>query len=151
LLIPPLNTLIYPTVVVEVAKGNETFPELLRDCENKHFSPFTSVQVWIGVKAFPGARMKSVFKLRDTIRGQGYDAASGAETPYIDLQHPTTYQFIIPKGRIYFAVPLAMIPPTTATLPGPNALPPPPNPFVLTDDFILPIERFRHALFRNWS
>jgi hypothetical protein len=137
--------------VVEIAKGNETFPKLLRDCENKHFSPVTSVQVWIGVKVFPGARMKSVFKLRDAVRGHGYDAASGAETPYIDIQHPTTYQFIIPKARIFFAVPPAMIPPTTFTVPGPNALPPPPIPVPLTDDFVLPIECFREALLGDWS
>jgi hypothetical protein len=151
LLIPPLNALIYPTLVVEIAKSHETYPELLQDCEEKHFSPITSVQVWIGMKAFLGGRMKAVFRLRDTIRGQGYDVLSGAETPYIDLQQQTDYQFIIPKARIYFAVPPAMVPPTTFALPGPSALPPPPMPVVLTDDFVLPIECFRDALFRNWS
>jgi len=94
--------------------------------------------------------MKAVFKLRDINRGHGYDAASGAETPNIDLQHPTTYQFIIPKARIFFAVPPAMIPPTTLTLPGPSALPPPPIPVIPTDDFVLPIESFRDVLFRFW-
>ena len=150
-LIPPLNTLIYPTFVVEIGKSNETYHELLRDCEHKHFSAITSVQVWLGIKAFPGGRMKAVFKLRDIIRGHGYDAASGAETPYIDLQNPTTYEFIIPKARIFFAVPPAMIPPTISSLPGPNALPTPPIPVVPTDDYVLPLERFRIALFRNWS
>lgn len=43
-----------------------------------------------------------------------------------------------------------MIPATTFTLPGPGALPPPPVPVVPTDDYVLPIERFRIALFRNW-
>ena len=94
--------------------------------------------------------MKAVFKLRDTVRGHGYDVASGAETPYIDLQNPPTYEFVIPKARIFFAVPPAMIPPTTFSLPGTNSLPPPPVPVVPTDDYVLPIERFRMALFNNW-
>jgi hypothetical protein len=90
--------------------------------------------------------MKAVFKLRDTVEGHGY---SRTKTPYIDLQNPTTYKFIIPKARIFFAVPPAMIPPTTFSLPGASALPPPPVPVVPTDDYVLPIERFRMALFRN--
>ena len=94
--------------------------------------------------------MKAVFKLPGVIRGQGYNAASGAGTPYIDHQHPTTYQFIIPKTRIFFGIPPVMIPPTTLTLPGPSALPPPPIPFIPTDDFVVPIESF-DASFRNWS
>jgi hypothetical protein len=100
---------------------------------------------------FSEGRMKAVFKLRDVIRGRGYDAASDAETPSIDLQYPTIYQFIIPKARVFFAVPPAMIPSTTFTLPGPNALPSPPISVVPTDDFVLPIECFRDALFSNWG
>ena len=95
--------------------------------------------------------MKAVFKLRDIARGQGFDAASGAESPYIDLQNPTTYEFIIPKARIFIAVPPAMIHPTTFSLPGLNALPSPPVSVVPTDDYVRPIECFRIALFRNWS
>lgn len=148
--IPPRNISIYPTVVVEFGKNHETYSELLRDCENKHFSAIMSIQVWIGIKTFPGGRMKAVFKLRDMVQGHGFDPASGAETPYIDLQNPTTYEFIIPKARIFFAVPPAMIPPTAFTLPGPNALPPP-VPIVPTDDYVLPIEYFRIALFSNWG
>ena len=117
----------------------------------KYFSPITSVQVWLGIKAFPEGLMKAGFKLRDNVRGHGFDIASGAEIPSIDIRHSTTYQFIIPKARIFFAVPPAMIPPTTQTLPGPSALPPPPVPIVPTDDFVLPIEVFRDALFRNWG
>ena len=95
--------------------------------------------------------MRANFKLQDNIRGHGFDVASGAETPYIALEHPTDYQFIIPKARIYFAVPPQLIPQTTQTLPGPSALPPPLNPRVPTDDLVLPLEHFRISLFRNWS
>ena len=149
-LIPPQNILIYPNFVVEVGKDHETYPELLRDCETKHFSPLTSVQVWLGIKVYPSRRMKVVFKLRDTVRGHGYDPAAGAETPNIDLRNPTTYEFIIPKARIFFAVPPAMVPATQFALPGPNALPPPVVPVVPTDDYVLPLECFQSAIIRNW-
>ena len=149
-LIPGTTTLIYPTMVIEIGVSHETYPQLLRDAEAKHFSIMTSVRVWVGVKAFPGKRMRCAFKIRDINRGYGWDPNRGAETDYIDFAVPTQIQFIIPKAEIFFATAPANIPPTLFTLPSNFALPPQNNAGP-TDDYVLPLELFRKALFKNWN
>ena len=148
-LVPGTN-LIYPTFVIEISKSHESYPELLRDCDAKHFSPFTSIMIWLGVKAFPNRTMKAVFKLRDLVQGFGYDRDSGAETGPIPIDQPTPIEFVLPKNLIFFAVP-PPLPPTPARLPGPHCLPPPMNPNIPTDDYYVPLERIRKRLFENWS
>jgi hypothetical protein len=140
----------YPTMVIEVAKTNESYQELLDDCALKHFSNTTSVQVWIGVKLMDslGGRMRCMFRLRDQTNG-GVLAGSGATTGFIPLTQPTTIQFVIPKARIFWGV-NPPLPPTTMAIPGPDALPPQAIPGSITDDLILPLEDLRTDTFAYW-
>jgi hypothetical protein len=146
----PGKNFVYPTFVIEIAKSNESYPELLRDCDSKHFSPMTSVMIWLGVKAFPTGTMKAVFKLRDLVQGFGYDRNSGAETPVLPLDQPTPIEFVLPKNFIFFAVP-PPLPPTPFRLPGPYCLPPPVNPNIPIDDYFAPLDRIRARLYENWG
>jgi len=146
----PGKNFIYPTSVIEIAKSHESYPELLHNCDSKHFSPLTSVMVWVGVKAFPAGTMRAVFKLRDLVQGFGYDRNSGAETPIIPIHLPTQIEFVLPKILIFFAVP-PPLPPTPVRLPGPHCLPPPVNPNIPTDDCYAPLDRIRARLYENWS
>ena len=117
----------------------------------KHFSPLTSVRVWIGIKFSPGfgGRMRAMFRLRDHIAGSGILVGSGVTTGYISMSMPTDIEFIIPKSEVYFGVPQPF-PPTLLTIPGPNALPPPaiPGP---TEDLVLPLEDVRYDAWSLWS
>ena len=45
--------------------------------------------VWLGVKVFPTGTMKAVFKVRDLVKGFGYDRNSDAEMLAIPLNQPT--------------------------------------------------------------
>lgn len=112
----------YPTFTVEVGKTHETYPRLLDDAEQKHFSPMTSIQVWLGVKLHVGSeRMQLTLKVRDEARGYGSDPAGLVETPLIDVRQPTNLEIIVPKARIFFAVP-PPLPSTSITTLGPNCL-----------------------------
>ena len=146
----PGKNLIFPTFVIEIAKSHESYPELLRDCDSKHFSPLTSVMIWLGVKIFPNGTMKAVFKLRDFVQGFGYDRNSGAETASIPIDQPTQIEFVLPKNLIFFAVP-PPLPPTPARLPGSHCLPPSVNPNIPTDDYYAPLEHIRARLYENWG
>jgi len=141
----------YPNVVIEVSKSHESYSEMFDDADIKHFSPLTSVRVWIGIKFTAGydGRMRAMFRLRDHIAGSGTLAGSGATTDYIPLSMPTNIEFIIPKSEVYFGVP-PPLPPTLISIPGPNALPPPaiPGP---TDDLVLPLEDVRCDAWLLWS
>lgn len=141
----------YPNVVIEVSKTHESSSEMFDDADIKHFSPLTSVRVWIGIEFTPGygGRMRAMFRLRDHIAGSGTLAGSGATTDYIPLSMPTNIEFIIPKSEVYFGVP-PPLPPTLISIPGPNALPPPANP-APTDDLVLPLEDVRRDAWLLWS
>ena len=140
----------YPTIVIEVSKTNESYQQLLDDAAIKHFSNDTSIQVWVGVKLFPGygGRMKCMFRLRDQVNG-GTLAGSGASTDFIPLNQPTTAQFIIPKAHVFWGV-NPPLPVTQQTIPGPNTFPPPAIPGVPTDDLVLSLEDLRHDAARCW-
>jgi hypothetical protein len=141
----------YPTVVIEVSKCHESYSDMFDDADKKHFSPLTSVRVWIGIKFTPsyGGRMRAMFQFRDHAAGSGALAGSGASTDFIPLSQPTTIEFIIPQSEVFFGVPLPL-PPTLVSIPGPNALPPPafPGP---TDDLVLHLEDIRFDAWSSWS
>jgi hypothetical protein len=140
----------YPTVVIQVSGTNESYEQLLEDAAFKHFSNETSIQIWIGVKLYTsgGGRMKCMFRLRDQVNG-GALAGSGASTGYISLNQPTTTQFIIPKARVFWGV-NPPLPVTLQSIPGPNALPPPAVPGVVTDDLVLSLEHLREVTAKYW-
>ena len=141
----------YPTFTIEVGKTHETYPRLLDDAENKHFSPITSVQVWLGIKLYPNtARMRIALKIRDAARGYGSDPNQLIETPVMELNVPTDLQIIVPKGLIFFAVQPPW-PPTFMKHLGPNTLPPQPVPGIMTDDFVIDVETIRSNVEDNWA
>jgi hypothetical protein len=123
--------------VIEVSKTNKSYQQLLGDAAIKHFSNDTSIQIWIGVKLFPGygGRMKCMFRLRDQVNG-GTLAGSGALTDFIPLNQPTTVQFIIPKAYVFWGVNPPFPP---LTIPG-----------APTDDLMLSLEDLRHDVIRCW-
>ena len=151
-LVPGSNSIIYPTFAIEVGRSHETYPQLLDDAELKHFSPMTSIQVWLGIKLFTQtARMKVALKVRNNNLGYGSDPTQLIESDKISLLQPTNVEIIVPKNRIYFAVPPAQVPPTSRTLPGPNALPRAVVPYGPIDDFIVPLDLIRRHALENWN
>jgi len=151
-LVPGTNAIIYPTFTIEVGKTHESYPQLLDDAEQKHFSPLTSIQVWLGIKLFSQSqRMKVVVKFRNNSLGYGADPALFIESETLPIFQPTTLQIIIPKDRIYFAVPQYQIPKTRIAVPGQNVLPVPAAPTGVIDHFVVPVETIRQGVARNWS
>ena len=150
ILIPGTLALAYPTMVFEISKTHESSQDLMDDAHHKHFSPQTSVRVWLGIKLYDGygGRMRCMFRIRDPLNN-GYLPNSGATTGYISLHQPTTIQFIIPKMELLWGV-APPLPATPFSIPGANALPPPPVPGVPTDDLILPLENVRLAALAAW-
>jgi hypothetical protein len=147
----PGTAIPYPTFTIEVGKTHETYPQLLADAENKHFSPITSIQVWLGIKLYPTtARMKLALKVRDAARGYGSDPNQLVETPVMELDQPTNLQIIVPKAHIFFAVQPPW-PPTSLTRLGANTLPPQPVPGGMTDDFVIDVETIRSNVEDNWA
>jgi hypothetical protein len=140
----------YPTMVFEISKPHESYQDLLNDAPDKHFSPQTSVRVWVGIKLYEGfgGRMRCMFRIRDALNN-GYLPNSGATMGYISVHRPTTVQFVIPKTEILWGV-APPFPATRSSIPGANALPPPPVAGVLTDDLILPLENVRLAALAYW-
>jgi hypothetical protein len=61
----------YPTFTIEVAKTNESEPQLLSDAATKHFSPMTGVVVWLGIKIYPTHLFSVTLLERDIQRGFG--------------------------------------------------------------------------------
>ena len=94
--------------------------------------------------------MQLALKVRDNVRGYGSDPAGLIETPFIDLEQPTNLQIIVPKARIFFAVP-PPLPATSMTTLGPNCLPPQPIPGAMTDDFVTNVEIIRARVANNWA
>jgi hypothetical protein len=150
-LVPGSNTIVYPTFTIEVGRSHETYPQLLNDAELKHFSPMTSVQVWLGIKLYPSVRMKVALKMRHSNLGYGSDPAQFVESDTISLLHPTDIEIIVPKNRIYFAVPPAQVPPTSITTPGRNALPRMALPYGPIDDFVVSLDLIRRRVLRRWN
>ena len=150
-LVPGSNRIIYPTFVIEVGRSHETYPQLLNDAEFKHFSPMTSIQVWLGIKLFPTARMKVALKVRNNNLGHGSDPAQFIESETISLLQPTDIEIIVPKNRIYFAVPPAQVPPTSMTTPGQNALPRAALPYGPIDDFVVSVDLIRRCVLEDWD
>ena len=117
----------YPTFTVEISKSNETWPQLLREADERHFSPLTGVMVWLGVKIFPETdQMRVCLKERDPITGHG--SLDPPITGYISTDVPCQATITIPKRLIYHGVPNQLIPPTT------------------TPDYILDLELIREAI-----
>jgi len=150
LVIPGTISLIFPTMVLEISKTHESYLELFDDADNKHFSPQTTVRIWVGVKLSPGhgGRMRAMFRQRDPVN-HGTFAGSGATTGFIPLNQPTNIEFIIPKTEIYWGV-VPPLPPTPFVVPGAAALPPPQSPGIATDDLVLPLEAIRFAARMAW-
>jgi hypothetical protein len=136
----------YPNLVIEVSKAHESYNDLFEDAGTKHFSPNTTIQIWVGVKLYDGhgGRFRAMFRLRDPIN-HGILAGSGASTGFLPIHEQTTIEFILPKNRIFFGV-NPPLPPTLAIVPGPDALPPPQMPGMPTDDLILLLEELREAV-----
>jgi hypothetical protein len=73
-----------PTFTVEIAKSNETWPQLLREADELHFSPLTGIMVSLGAKIFLETdRMCVYLKERDMITGHGSLNPPLAITGYI--------------------------------------------------------------------
>jgi hypothetical protein len=92
--------------------------------------------------------MRCLFRIRDLVNN-GYLPNPGATTGFISLHQPTTVQFIIPKIELFWGV-APPLPATRVSIPGANALPPPPVAGVPTDDLILPLENVRLAALEAW-
>jgi hypothetical protein len=115
-----------PTFTVEVSKSNETWPQLLSEADERHFSPLTGVMVWLGVKICPETeRTRVCLKERDTLTRYGSPLAL---IGYIRTDVPCHTTITIPKRLMHHGVPNQLIPPTT------------------TPDYILDLELLREAI-----
>lgn len=151
-LVPGSNSIVYPTFTIEVGKCHESYPKLLDDAELKHFSPLTSIQAWLGIKLYSQTtRMKVALKVRNNTLGHGSDPAHMVESDAISLLQPTNIEIVVPKDRIYFAVPPELVPPTPLTIPGPNTLPRTAVPYGPIDDFIVSLDLIRRRVLANWN
>lgn len=104
----------YPNFTVEVAKSHETWDQLVRDADSKHFAIMTGVMVYLGIKIFPSKRMRICVLERNAIQGFGYLNPPLADTGFIDINNPCNITIVIPKRLIFFGVPPALVPPTVA-------------------------------------
>ena len=95
--------------------------------------------------------MRVALKVRDNNLGHGSDPTYQIESDTISLLQPTDIEIIVPKNRIYFAVPPAQIPPTSLNTPGPNALPRAAVPYGPIDDLIVPLDLIRTRVLENWN
>jgi len=149
-LVPGSTAIVYPTFTIEVGKTHESYRQLLDDAELKHFSPTTSIQIWLGIKLFTrSGRMQIALKVRDTNIGYGSDSAGLIETAKISIFQATDIQIIVAKARVYFGVPQGQVPLTRLTIPGPNALPVPQVPYGSIDDFVIDVELIRQRVMQN--
>ena len=94
--------------------------------------------------------MQIAVKFRDNVVGYGSDPALFIETPEISIFHQTDIQIIIPKDRIYWAVPQGNIHITRFTVPGPHILPVPAVPYGAIDDYVVDMELIRQNAEENW-
>ena len=115
---PPAKTIgnsnvIYPTFTIEVGKSHESWDQLFRDAESKHFAADTSVAIYLGIKIFTQTqRMKVCLLQRDFVQGFGYLHPPLAQTGYLDVNTPCNTTIVVPKHIIFFGVPAAMVPMT---------------------------------------
>ena len=135
---PPGKTIgatnvLYPNFTVEVAKSHESWGKLLRDAEEKHFSPLTGVVVYLGIKIYPTQRIRVCLLERDAVQGFGYLNPPLAETGYIDINVPCNITIVIPKRLIFFGVPPALVPPT------------------VTPDYNLDVDIIRRRILKYWG
>src|SRR5436305_10162559 len=69
-MIPETNK-IYSTLVLEIEYRHESYSQLLCDAAEKHFSPLTSVQLYVGIKIHRETRRFQVFSAERLARPQG--------------------------------------------------------------------------------
>jgi len=127
------TTVMYPTFTIEVGKLHETWDQLFRDAESKHFAADTSVAVYLGIKIFPTKRMKVCLLQRDFVRGFGYLDPPLAQTGFLDINVQCNITIVVPKRLIFFGVPVAMIPVT------------------MTADYHLNVEIIRQRVLKYWG
>ena len=97
---PPGKTIgttnvLYPNFTVEVGKSHETWRQLLRDGEVKHFAPITGVVVYLGIKIYPNQRIGVCLLERDAVRGFGYVDLPRAQTGFIDINVPCNVTMVV--------------------------------------------------------
>jgi hypothetical protein len=100
---PPAKTIgntnvMYPTFTIEVGKTHESWDQLARDAESKHFAADTSVAVYLGIKIFPTKGMKVCLLERDSVRGFGYLDPPLAKTEHSTSMSPATPQSLSRNG-----------------------------------------------------
>jgi hypothetical protein len=128
----------YPTMVVEIAYQNESLERLLQDAEEKHLSPDTNVNVWLGIKVnknVTGFQFWSGWGRRKLI-GHGLRLVEQTEDNNGESQFynvnalaPIPGQFAIPTADIFHP------------LPAPAQVP---------QDLVIPLEELR-VIIRNAS
>jgi hypothetical protein len=104
----------YPTMVVEIAYQNESLERLLQDAEEKHLSPDTNVNVWLGIKvnkSATGFQFWSGWGRRKRI-GHGLrlvqqteDHNGESQLYHVDAAEPIAGQFVIPTADIFHPLP----------------------------------------------
>jgi hypothetical protein len=135
---PPAKTIgntnvIYPTFTIEVGKSHESWDQLFRDAESKHFAADTSVAVYLGIIIFATKRMKVCLLQRDSVRGFGYLNPPLAQTGFLDINVPCNITIVVPKHLIFFGVPAAMVPVT------------------VTADYHLNVDIIRQRVLKYWQ
>lgn len=89
----------FPTFVVEVGHCHETWDRLLRDADEKAFSPATSVQLVLGIKIY--SRNFKAFVGKRHSRGHGMQIMR--VTPRISFNTPTRQFLLLPTSLIYWS------------------------------------------------
>ena len=127
------SNICYPNFTVEVGKSHESWDQLLRDADRKHFAAITGVMVYLGIKIFPSKRMRVCLLERDATHGFGYLDPPLADTGFIDINVPCNITIVVPKRLIFFGVPQALVPPT------------------VTADYNLDVDIIRRPILRYWD
>jgi hypothetical protein len=128
--IPGTND-IYPTFVLEVGYQHETYPELLRDAAAKHFSPMTSIQLYLGIKIHRNSRRFQTVLCDRAPRNAGGTNILFSTNGMLSVDVPTPLSFTLPSRLLFFGVPAHLIPATA------------------TPDLVVPLERIRIAIERH--
>jgi hypothetical protein len=90
----------FPTIVIECAYQNESWPRLLRDARTKTFAITTSIQVWIGCKIYKSSRtFRCIWAKRRLV---GHNMKVMKTTRQISLDSPTRVQLNIPAHLIFW-------------------------------------------------
>jgi hypothetical protein len=104
---PPAKTIgasnvLYPNFPVEVGKSHESWDQLSRDANEKHFAPITDIVLYLGIKIYPTKRMRGCLLERDTVQGSGYLNPPVAQTGFIDINVPCNITIVVPKRLLFF-------------------------------------------------